>query len=54
MLASKKKKISNKMACVAGAKGRREWGGGGEEKRDKVRRKTLLKDTIKTTYGRWG
>ena len=54
MLASKKKKISNKMACVAGAKGRREWGAGGEEKRDKVRRKTLLKDTIKTTYGRWG
>ena len=53
MLASKKKKISNKMACVAGAKGRRE-GGGGAEKRDKVRRKTLLKDTIKTTYGRWG
>ena len=59
MLASKKKTISNKMACVAGAKGRRE-GGRGAEKRDKVRRKTLLKDTvntkstIKTTYGRWG
>ena len=61
MLAAKKKKISNKMACVAGAKGRREWGGGGGgEKRDKMRTKTLLKDTvntkptIKTTYGTWG
>ena len=48
------------MACVVGAKGRREMGGGGREKRDKKRRKTLLKDTvntkptIKTTYGTWG
>ena len=48
------------MACVAGAKGRREMGGGEREKRDKMRRKTRLKDTvntkptIKTTYGTWG
>lgn len=50
MLASKKEKIGNK--------GEGERGGG--EKRNKMRRKTLLKDTvntkptINTTYGRWG
>ena len=49
MLASKKEKIGNK--------GEGERGG---EKRNKMRRKTLLKDTvntkptINTTYGRWG
>ena len=53
MLASKKEKIGNK------GEGERE-GGGGVEKRNKMRRKTLLKDTvntkptINTTYGRWG
>ena len=52
MLASKKEKI--------GTKGEGERGGGGGEKRNKMRRKTLLKDTvntkptINTTYGRWG
>ena len=51
MLASKKEKIGNK------GEGERGWGG---EKRNKMRRKTLLKDTvntkptINTTYGRWG
>ena len=50
MLVSKKEKIGNK--------GEREEGGG--EKRNNMRRKTLLKDTvntkptINTTYGRWG
>ena len=50
MLTSKKEKIGNK-----GEGG----GGGGGEKRNKMRRKTLLKDTvntkptINTTYGRW-
>ena len=50
MLASKKEKIGNK------GEGERGWG---REKRNKMRRKTLLKDTvntkptINTTYGRW-
>ena len=52
MLASKKEKIGNN--------GEGEGRGGGGEKRNNIRKTTLLKDTvntkptINTTYGRWG
>ena len=60
MLASKKKKLVIKWPAWQAQKGEGKWGGGGREKRDKMRRKTRLKDTvntkptIKTTYGTWG
>ena len=60
MLASKKKKLVIKWPAWQAQKGEGKWGGGEREKRDKMRRKTLLKDTvntkptIKTTYGTWG
>ena len=43
-VAPKKKKNSNKMACVVGAK--RGRGGGEGEKRDKMINKTLLRDKV--------
>ena len=47
----KRQKHNNKMACVAGAKGRR----GGGENRDQMIKKTLLQElTVKMIYGRWG